>query len=81
VIRRTAFDAAGPFDESPQFQHIEDYDLWLRMAGLDLQFIFHDEPTACYRKHPMGVTSDPQRMLRLQQALALKHLPYLSSLQ
>jgi glycosyltransferase involved in cell wall biosynthesis len=81
VIRRTAFDAAGPFDESDQLQHIEDYDLWLRMAGLDLQFILHGEPTACYRKHAMGMTSDPQKMLRLQQALAVKHMPYLASLQ
>jgi glycosyltransferase involved in cell wall biosynthesis len=81
VIRRTSFDAAGPFDESPQIQHIEDYDLWLRMAALDLQFFFQVEPTACYRKHAMGVTSDAQRMLRLQQALAVKHMPYLSSLQ
>jgi glycosyltransferase involved in cell wall biosynthesis len=81
VIRRIAFDEVGGFDEAAEIQHIEDYDMWLRIAALGRRFILLREPSACYRKHPLGVTSDSPRMQRLKQTLAAKHMPYLFALQ
>jgi GT2 family glycosyltransferase len=81
VIRRTTLDKAGLFDESRELQFAEDYEMWLRLLSLDERFLLLSEPSAFYRKHPAGVTSDRSRSRRFHQALAAKRMPYIFSLQ
>ncbi|MCK9248063.1 MAG: glycosyltransferase [Solirubrobacteraceae bacterium] len=56
VVRRTAFDEVGGFDET--LDQAEDLDLWLRLleAGHDLVSVLG--ATVRYRRHPDGLTHD-----------------------
>ena len=50
VVRRTALDAAGGFDEGRT--GLEDWDLWLRMAVRGVRWACVDAPLLEYRVHP-----------------------------
>ncbi|MGD1155383.1 MAG: glycosyltransferase [Terriglobia bacterium] len=50
VIRRDVFGAVGYFDESPDSQIGEDWDMWLRIAA-KCRVEFVDRPLARYRCH------------------------------
>lgn len=47
LVRRTAFDKAGYFDE--QLRTNDDYDMWLRLA-VHVRFTFVPQPVAVYRR-------------------------------
>jgi glycosyltransferase involved in cell wall biosynthesis len=50
VIRRDVFDTVGYFDESPDLQFAEDWNMWLRIAA-KYQVRFVERPLAKYRRH------------------------------
>lgn len=77
VIRRTTVTNIGGFDTSPEIQHIEDYDLWIRLAGSGVKFLFINENLTRYRKHEAAATSNTRRMNELHENLARKHAPFL----
>ncbi len=60
LVKRSAFDAVGGFDE--QFRGPEDYDLWLRLAAQGRIFEM-GEPLACYRHRPGSLSLDERRFL------------------
>jgi glycosyltransferase involved in cell wall biosynthesis len=49
VIRRLVLDQIGEIDLELKGAH--DYDLWIRIAEKNSNFIFHKSPTTCYRIH------------------------------
>lgn len=49
VVRRDALQAVGEFDERPEIQGAEDFDLWLRIADR-YEFAYIAEILACYRE-------------------------------
>ncbi len=61
------------FSEDHCLQHIEDYDLWIRLAMKGCGFVFGEVITSRYRKHPGAATRNSQRMRALQRALETRH--------
>jgi len=76
VIRRKALLEVGnhPFD--PQLHPCEDWDLWIRLAKNLCKFIFTDEATCYYRRHPHQVTSNSGLCTDSDDILAKKHLGF-----
>lgn len=64
VVRRTAFDRAGGFDESAPA--CEDWGFWIRCAVVGCRFDFFDsgEPLAAVRSHGASMSRDMDRMMR-----------------
>ena len=73
VVRKSALDAVGGFATDPELQHIEDYDLWIRLVERGGRFAFLREPTTRYRKHATGATADVERMRALDARLVQRH--------
>lgn len=76
VVRRSALQAVKGFDTDPALQHIEDYDLWIRLIERGGRFAFLPAPTTRYRKHTGGATADAERMRKLDELLVQKHSGY-----
>jgi len=79
VAAREVIESAGGFDVTPELQHVEDWDLWLRLSGLGVPFKFIHEVTVAYRKHPQAATADPVAMRRRIHALTAKHKDLLAA--
>lgn len=73
VLVCTAIQEVGGFTTDPQLQHIEDYELWVRLAKAGKRFSFHRKPTSGYRKHPEAASSDQERMSALDLRLRELH--------
>lgn len=71
----------GGFDTNPNIQHIEDYDLWIRLVEKGRTFAFIKENLTRYRKHPEAATSNTRRMAELHGFLAQKHSAFFISSQ
>ncbi|HQW07258.1 MAG TPA: glycosyltransferase [Flavobacteriales bacterium] len=81
VLRRSAVQRVGGFDTDPAIQHIEDYDLWIRLVEQGSGFAFLDRPTSRYRRHDGGATNDTQRMRLLHDHLYAKHANFFRTSQ
>ena len=55
VVRKELLDEYGGCDEDPRLRGTEDYELWLRLAGVSL-FACLDEPLLRYRERPDNIT-------------------------
>jgi hypothetical protein len=64
LIRRTALDRVGTFDES--LPRADDWDLWVRFALAGLQFSYLDEPhtLALVRAHATSLTRRDRRLVQ-----------------
>ncbi|GAA5118434.1 glycosyltransferase [Luteolibacter yonseiensis] len=81
VVRKDFLDRISGFDTTPEIQHIEDYDLWIRLAQLEAGFELLQTATCRYRKHPQAATSDPEKMRRLHEVLFRKHILFFIQMQ
>lgn len=91
LVRRSALDAVGLFNESPEFFAVEDFDLWLRLAS-QTQFVFAPGDVAAIRRHAGGISRNTARLRRgvlavlaacdrhfpvlMQQHIAARHEAY-----
>lgn len=73
IVRAQKVDLVEGFDEDPALQHVEDWDLWIRLLIAGVQFGILDQPYCVYRKHPEAATSDLQRMNQLIEILMVRH--------
>jgi GT2 family glycosyltransferase len=73
VVRRSALMALNGFDTTPAIQHIEDYDLWIRLVEAGYRFAFMSSISARYRKHAGGATGDEEKFKQLHAVLFAKH--------
>lgn len=72
MMRRSAIDEVGPFDEN---LHIgEDWDMWYRL-GKNYDFAYCLEGLTCCRDHPQNMVKDNSRAIADKAKLILKHLP------
>jgi glycosyltransferase involved in cell wall biosynthesis len=70
MVRRSAFDAAGGFDE--HLSHAEDYDLWLRLAGAGV--IEHiDHSLVLYRLHASNLSGNRDALRLCEMEILSKH--------
>jgi glycosyltransferase involved in cell wall biosynthesis len=65
VVRRSAFDQQGGFRIEFSDAGVEDYDLWLRLAGLK-PFVPVPGIHVLYRRNASGATRTPERFARLE---------------
>lgn len=77
VLRSEVFEKVGFYDENPDIQHVEDYDLWLRILSNKLEIYIHTEPTVYYRKHDNAATSNSFKMQKSKLTFAKKHKEWL----
>jgi len=75
MIRRTAFVAAGRFDE--QFRLCEDYQLYLRIARYQ-PLVRHEECVVKYRKHENNISRDQAKMFVTTMAVLDEMVPLLT---
>lgn len=73
VARRSLVVEAGCFDTEPALQHIEDYDLWIRLVEAGARFRFLSTLGARYRKHAGGATAQEEKFKHLHERLYQKH--------
>ncbi len=80
LLRKSAFDRAGLFDE--ELRACEDWDLWLRMC-VHGNIAFTNRVVCRYRQHGSNMSHDPMRMGAADAAVRLKlcTLPNLDSRQ
>lgn len=81
LLRRSAVQSVGGFDTTPAIQHIEDYDLWIRLVEHGSRFAFLARPTSRYRRHEGGASYDDQRMRKLHDLLYAKHANFFRTSQ
>jgi glycosyltransferase involved in cell wall biosynthesis len=81
LVRRNALLDTGGFDVSPGLQHIEDYDLWIRLAAKGYGFTFLDEVTARYRKHDAAATADLEKDRQRNHELRARHIGFFMGMQ
>jgi len=73
VARKDSVIACGGFDEAPEIQHVEDWDLWLRMMGQGMKFGYTPAAESFYRQHAAASTADLTAAKRRESALRRKH--------
>lgn len=73
MVRRDALVGVGGFTTEPTLQHIEDYDLWIRLVEAGKRFAFLREPTSGYRRHTAAASVDLERMKALDLRLRERH--------
>lgn len=77
VVKRDIFDRLALFDEHPQIQHAEDWDLFLRAAAAGMKFVHVSEPTGFYIQPDGGLPpSKKLMMLRRMVYCVDKHADY-----
>lgn len=76
VVRRSAYDAVGPFDES--LRACEDFDMWLRMSQ-DHLFVGVPEILVRYRRSGNNMSDDPDRMSQARRSVLGRYLGNLNT--
>jgi teichuronic acid biosynthesis glycosyltransferase TuaG len=61
------------FDETPELQHAEDWDLWLRMIEKEMGFCYTSSAICFWRQHQGASTFDPAARRAREMALRKKH--------
>lgn len=74
LIMRDAVGAVGGFDESPEIQHAEDYDLWIRLVKAGARFHFVPDITYNYRKHAAAATNNLEQVRQRREVVCRKHV-------
>lgn len=72
IIRAAALHSVSSFDETPELQHVEDWDLWIRLAQADWRFYHVAKVTITYRHHSGSASCSPLSDSR-QRALESRH--------
>ncbi|BDS07628.1 glycosyl transferase [Oceaniferula spumae] len=73
ILPAEQFRQVGGFDEDRSMQHTEDWDLWIRLVGLGIEFRFLQQFTVLYRRHEGGATADRLAMRDRVESFANKN--------
>ena len=76
IIKSDAVIDVGYFDENPKLQHVEDWDLWLRVCANGYKFKFNDSALSYYRRHEKAATHEIEKFVSLKRTLREKHFVY-----
>lgn len=69
LAKRDAIEKAGRFNEEPEIQNIEDYDLWLRMLQNECKFMLMNEILGAYRLHETQTLKGKPVVLKILKML------------
>lgn len=64
LVRRSALDAAGPFNPARTYVAVEDFDMWLRITGMGGRVVRVGVPLVHYRKLPTSISASKSMMIR-----------------
>ena len=64
LLKRSALDRVGLFEEGKAYHGCEDYDLWLRLARSGLVFYGMSDVLARYRRHETAMTAIPGNLYK-----------------
>lgn len=73
TVRTTSLRAAGGFDERKKFVHVEDYELWLRLAKAGANFYFLKESLGEYVIHDTNLSHDITLHMKNLRNVLLEH--------
>jgi glycosyltransferase involved in cell wall biosynthesis len=63
MLRRSAFEALGGFNEAPELISVEDYNLWIRVAASKWDIVTCPYPLVHYTRG-IGISSNSDRFMR-----------------
>lgn len=73
LARKEGVVSCGGFDEASEMQHIEDWDLWLRMMEKGMQFSYTPSAVCLWRRHAEASTGQMEDVRSREQVLRTKH--------
>jgi glycosyltransferase involved in cell wall biosynthesis len=74
LVNRESVIALGAFDTTPEIQHVEDWDLWIRLALRGAKFLKSNTSPVYYRRHPGAASTDVEKMWLLSSVMIRKHM-------
>ena len=74
VAKRKSVIAIGAFDTTPEIQHVEDWDLWIRLALRGAKFLKSNTSPVYYRRHPGAASTDVEKMWILSSLMIRRHM-------
>jgi glycosyltransferase involved in cell wall biosynthesis len=80
LARKSIIVNAGGFSTEQDLQHIEDYELWIRLVKKGEEFFLLEKPSCLYRRHEMSATSNINAMYKLHENLMKKHSDFFISM-
>lgn len=76
LLKKTALEQAGLFEEAKPFHGCEDIDLWMRLAKAGFVFYGMPETLARYRRHVSAMTAVQSNALRPMLLTIQKHIAH-----
>jgi teichuronic acid biosynthesis glycosyltransferase TuaG len=73
LARKESVISCGGFDEAPEMQHVEDWDLWLRMMEDGSRFSYTPSAGCFWRRHPGASSADKVASKSREEVLRKKH--------
>ena len=74
LLKRSALDKVGLFEERKEYHGCEDSDLWLRMARAGLVFYGMSDVLARYRRHQTAMTAASSNMFKLTLLIVQRYI-------
>lgn len=74
LLKRTALDRVGLFEEEKAYQGVEDYDLWLRLAQAGVVFYGLPSVLARYRQHDTATSSVQSKIYKPMLLVVKKYI-------
>ena len=63
VFKKSSFHLLGGFNESPEYNVFEDYDLWLRLSSRKMNWAYIKSPLGAYFMSPDGISRSLEKRL------------------
>jgi glycosyltransferase involved in cell wall biosynthesis len=73
MVRTKSLRAIGGFTSAQDLQHVEDWDLWIRLVQSGAKFGFLQEALSYYRRHSESATASDEKTTRLIANLIAHH--------
>jgi len=73
VATKVSVTNVGGFDITPELQHVEDWDLWIKLASNGYKFQRSKAPLVYYRQHSGAAGADREKLKQRTFALMCKH--------
>jgi len=74
LLKRSALDRVGLFEEGKAYHGCEDYDLWLRLARSGFVFYGMADVLARYRRHETAMTAMRSNMFKLTLLIVRRYI-------
>ncbi|MCX5696595.1 MAG: glycosyltransferase [Candidatus Omnitrophica bacterium] len=73
VVKKAPLLKASGFDENKKYVHVEDYELWLRLAKLGCKFYFLNEPLGEFVLHDRNLSYEITKQMQNLRNVLIKH--------